>query len=244
MIKIKVLMTGTALTGALLMSASVAKANAYMELISGSTTVQVEPGGVVVGNGSYTTDYALQSGNGALFIGTIGSWGVDIASGAESGSLSVTLVDNINGDTTQTHGLEILFSSGSYALSGSYNFGVSDSGGNSLIAAVSGWTSSSLYTGSGSKGTSLGSWTLGATYAQSFQNTNIALSGSQYVTEELLFGGTTGTITPQQATMNATASFTTYVPPPVTDGGLTAGRAGAALLCVMGLRSKFGVKRS
>jgi hypothetical protein len=59
-----------------------------------------------------------------------------------------------------------------------------------------------------------------------------------------LFGGTTGTITPQQATMNATASFTTYVPPPVTDGGLTAGMAGAALLCVMGLRSKFGVKRS
>jgi hypothetical protein len=240
--KQKVILTGMALTGALLASASVAKADAYMELISGSTKIQIEPGMV---DGIYGGNFEGQTGDGAIFVGSVGSWTVDIASGGESGGFNVTLTDNINGAVTQTHGLEVIFSSGSYPLAGNYNFGASDSGGNSLTATVSGFYSSALYQGSGSKGTSLGSWTLGKTFAQSFQNTDIPLSGSEFITEEMLFGGTIGKIPPQQVTMNATASFTPYVAPRmVPDGGSTASMAGCTLLGLVGLRSKFGKKLS
>jgi len=229
---------GLALTGALLVSASVAKANAYMELISGESTIRVTgPASIVNGN------YQGVTGNGAIFVGTIGSWSVDIASGGASGAYNVTLTDNINGNSTQSAGLEVIFSSGSFPLNGAYNFGASDSGGNSLTASVSGYHSTSLYTGSGPFGTSLGAWTLEKTYPESFQNTNIPLSGMDYITEVMLFGGTTGPITPQEVTMNATASFTPYVAPPVRDAGVTATMLGATLLGFVGVRSKFGVKR-
>jgi hypothetical protein len=238
MMETKRLVMELALTGALMVSASVAKANAYMELISGETTIQVTgPLGIVNGNIQGVT------GNGAVFIGTIGSWSLDIASGGESGTYNVTLIDNINGGGMQTDGLEVIFSSGAFPLSGAYNFGASDSGGNSLPATVSGYYSSSLYTGSGSLGTSLGSWTLPKTFIQSDVNTNIALSGTDYITEKMLFGGTTGPITPQNVTMNATASFTPFVPA-VQDGGMTLTMVGATLLGMVGIRSKFGAKRS
>jgi hypothetical protein len=252
---IRTLITGMALTGALLASASVAKANAYMELISGSTTVQIEPGGAIHHSGPYTDQFSSQVGDGALFIGVIGSWGVDIASGGESGGFNVTLTDNINGNITQTHGLEVIFSSGGYALSGGYNFGGSDAGGNSLATTIGGFYSSSLYTGSGSLGTSMepstfvsatdpkGPWILPKTLAASYQNTDIQISGTKYITETMLFGGTTGTIPSQKVTMNATASFTPYRPVVVPDGGTTATMVGSALLGLVGLRSKFGAKR-
>src|SRR5580693_720235 len=99
MMKTKILVTGMALSGALFVSAPVAKANAYMELISGGTKVQIEPGGAIVANGSYTDDFSSQLGNGALFVGAIGSWTVDIASGGESGGFNITLTDNINGNS-------------------------------------------------------------------------------------------------------------------------------------------------
>src|ERR1700684_3990716 len=99
--KIKTLTTGMALTGALLASASVARANAYMELISGSTTLQIEPGGALLHSGSYSATFFSQVGDGAFFVGSIGTWSVDIASGGESGGFNVTLTDNLNGNTTQ-----------------------------------------------------------------------------------------------------------------------------------------------
>ncbi|HEY3861772.1 MAG TPA: hypothetical protein VGO59_07785 [Verrucomicrobiae bacterium] len=232
--KAKTAITGLALTGGLLAGASVARADAYMELISGSTKVQVTgPVGLDGGN------FEGVSGNGAIFVGSVGSWSVDIASGGQSGAFNVTLTDNINGSTTQTHGLEVIYSSGSYPLNGNYNFGASDSGGNSLTATVSGWYSSSLYQGTGSKGTSLGSWTLGTTFAQGNENTDIPISGEDYITEEMLFGGTTGSITPQSVTMNATASFTPFVAPPsVADGGWTATMCGSTLLGLVGFSSR------
>jgi hypothetical protein len=242
MMKTNKFITGMALAGALLASASVAKADAYMELISGSTTVQIKSGGTIVATGPYTDNYSSQAGDGALFVGTVGTWSVDIASGGESGGFNVTLTDNINGSTTQTNGLEVIFSSGSYALNGKYNFGASDSGGNSLTAAVSGYYSTNLYQGVGSLGTSLGSWVLPKSLAASDQNSNIPINSAEYITEEMLFGGTTGTITSQKVTINATASFTPVAAVP--DGGMTASMIGCALLGLVGLRSKFGCKRS
>jgi len=241
-----------ALTGALLASASVAKANAFMELISGGHIVEIHPG---TAPGIYAAGYEGQTGNGAIFVGTVGTWTVDIASGGESGPFNVTLTDNINGGVTQTAGLEVIFSSGIYALGtpanpGHYNFGASDSGGNSLYAQVSGYYGSTLYSGSTlstfeSNSHLMGSWNLIPTFAESQQNLDFPISGSDYITEIMEFGDTTGSITPQQVTMNATASFTPYVAPPVVpDGGMTSTMVGSALLGLFALRSKFGAKRS
>lgn len=247
-----------ALTGALLMGASVAKGNAYMELISGATTVEIEPGGGIVASGPYTDAFSSQTGNGALFVGAIGSWAVDIASGGQAGGFNITLTDNINGSVTQTHGLEVIYSSGSYDLAGHYNYGASDSGGNSLTAEVGGYYSSTLYQGSGPLGTSLepsgpgpftasdpaGTWVLPQTFAASYQNVDIPISDSEYITELMLFGGTTGTIPAQTVSMNVTASFTPYHSPNlVSDGGMTAAMAGCTLLGLVGMRSKFGDRR-
>jgi hypothetical protein len=241
--RIHALFTGMALTGVLLSVPSVVKADAYMELISGSSTVQVT-GPLGLNGGNFDGVF----GNGALFIGDVGTWKVDIAAGGNlPGGFNVTLTDVVNSPNAQAQGLEVIFSSGSYPLSGSYVFGASDAGGNSLTATVSGYDSSALYTGTGSMGTSLGSFTLGTTYAQSFQTSPVLMSGTQYITETLLFGGTTGTLPgqPGPVTMNATASF---VDPPdvnevavVPDGGMTLTMAGLALAGLAGLRSKFGV---
>jgi hypothetical protein len=264
--KTKSLVTGMALTGALLASASVAKANAFMELISGSSVVKINPG---MPDNIYGGNYEGQTGDGAIFVGTIGTWSVDIASGGESGAFNVTLSDNINSSTTQTHGLEVIFSSGAYNLGtladpGHYNYGASDSGGNSLTATVTGYyNTSAMYTGTGSlhsyenSSVSLepsstvsptdpaGPWVLQKTYAQSYQNVDIPIYGNDYITEVMLFGGTTGTIPAQKVTMNAVASFTPYVTPSqVPDGGATATMAGCTLLGLVGLKSKFGSKRS
>jgi hypothetical protein len=237
MMILKTIMKGMTLAGTLLASASVVKAEAFMELISGGSMIQVTG---PVGRSS-AGNYEGVSGNDAIFVGTIGSWSVDIATGGNSGGFNVTLIDDINGATTQTDGLEVVFSSGSYNLHGLYNFGASDSGGNSLTATVSGFYSGTLFTGHGSMGTSLGSWTLGKTYADTFQNTDIPLTGAKFITEEMVFGGGTGPITPQNVTMNACASFTD---PPVPDGGMTAAMVGATLLGLAGFRSKFCAKLS
>ncbi|HEY3862904.1 MAG TPA: VPDSG-CTERM sorting domain-containing protein [Verrucomicrobiae bacterium] len=244
--KTKTLMMGMALTGALVMSASVAKADAFMELISGSTTINVT--GAIMTHGA---NYYGVSGDGALFVGSVGSWSVDIASGAESGAFNVTLTDNINGNTTQTHGLEVVYSSGPYNLGspGHYTFGASDAGGNSLTATISGYyNANSMYSGSTlsalatyeAASTLMGKWTLPTTIASSDQNVDFPINGSaDYITEVMLFGGTTGSITPQKVAMQATASFTPFVP----DGGTTASMVGSALLGLVAIRSKFG-KRS
>jgi len=210
-----------------------------------------------VGHGSFTDEFSSQVGDGALYVGSIGSWAVDIASGGEAGGLNITLTDNINGNTTQTHGLEVLYSSGAYGLDGNYNFGASDSGGNSLTAQVTGYYGNTLYEGTGSKGTSLepssfvsptdpaGPWTLQKTFAQSYQNIDIPISGIDYITEEMVFGGGTGRIPPQRVSMNAVASFTPYTAPSaVPDGAVTFTLTGATLLGMIGLRSKFGAHRS
>jgi hypothetical protein len=280
MMNTKNLMTGVVLTGALLVSASVAKANAYMELISGATTVQVEPGGVLVHSGPFSVNFYSQVGNGAVFVGTVGSWSVDIASGAQSGnlgnpqhSLNVTLTDNINGGTTQTHGLELIYSSGDYNLGtmanpGHYDWGASDSGGNSLTSTMTGYynrtgiftggslagyeshsvslePSSPVSTPPGAPLDPAGPWVLPATFAANYQNVNVPIYGNDAITEIMLFGGTTGTIKSQKVTLNVSESFTPYVPPGVVpDGGMTATMVGAALLGLVGLRSKFGGKRA
>ncbi|HEY3862238.1 MAG TPA: VPDSG-CTERM sorting domain-containing protein [Verrucomicrobiae bacterium] len=243
--KSKNLMLGLAFAGMLAMSASVAKADAFMELISGSTTIDVT--GAIMTHGA---NYYGVAGNGALFVGSVGSWSVDIASGAESGAFNVTLTDNINGNTTQTHGLEVVYSSGPYNLGspGFYTFGASDAGGNTLTATISGYyNATAMYNGSGladlatyeASSTLMGKWTLPTTIAQSQQNVDFPINGTaDYITEVMLFGGTTGSIPPQRVAMQATASFTPFVP----DGGTTAAMVGSALLGLVMFRSKFGAK--
>lgn len=217
-----------ALTGALLASASVAKANAFLELISGVTTV--------------TVPAANFGPNGVGFDGQVGSWDLDLASGSSSGGLTVNLENQSANSLKQTSGLEIIYSSGSYSAGGTYVLGASSAGGNTLASTVQGYTSTSLWTG-GAFGTQLGS-TLGvpASIVSSSKETG-SISGPFYVTEVLTIGNpATGSINPSATEVaQVDASFhVTAVP----DSGLTLGMAGSVFMGLAGLRSKFGAKRA
>jgi hypothetical protein len=227
MMKTKTLITTVALTGALLASASVAKANAYMELISGSSSVIVPAANV--------------GPNGISFVGTVGSWSLDIATGLSSGSLVVGLNDLSQNTGLQTAGLEVIYSSGVYSASGKWTFGASDPGGESLAAQAQAWKSPTLFIAGGSLGTQLGSTLNLATTPTSLQDSG-TIGGWYYLNEVLIIGDPSqNSIHPGHFEYaNLDATFTVATP----DGGMTLSMVGSVLLGLAGLRSKFGAKRS
>jgi hypothetical protein len=229
MMKTKTLITGMALTGALLMSASVVKANAYLELISGTSTV--------------TIPAANFGPNGVGFDGTVGSWNLDLASGSSSGSLTVNLENQSANSSTQTAGLEIIYSSGSYGAAGNYTFGASSAGGNTLASTAQGYESSSLWTGVGSFGTSLGSALGVPAVSVSSSSEGGSISGLYYITEVMIIGNpAAGSISPaRNEVAQVDASFRVT---PVPDGGMTLTMAGSVFMGLAGLRSKFAAKRA
>jgi len=239
-------------------SASVAKANAYMELISGTSTVQIMPGAAmntVVHSGSYSLTFSDQVGNSADFIGTVGSWTLDISSGTSSGDINIQLQNTSTGSAV-TKGLEIIYSSGTYSLNGQYLDGAAETGPNTLSSTVQGYAGGSLYTGSGSMGTALATattapgYTPAVTAATGFtllpnkpgtqeSTLPITLNGSYAITEVINIAAPSSPGHYQYVA--ATASFNSV---PVPDGGMTASMIGSALLGLVGLRSKFCSKRS
>jgi hypothetical protein len=226
MMKTKTLITTVALTGALLASASVAKANAYMELISGTSSVIIPA--------------ANLGPNGITWAGTVGSWDLDIATGTSSGSLVVGLNDLSQNAGLQTAGLEVIYSSGQYGQDGKWTFGASDPGGESLTAQAQAWESPTLYIAGGSLGTQLGS-TLALAMAPTAKQDSGTISGSYYLNEVLIVGDPSqNSIHPghnEFANLDATFRVTT------PDGGMTLSMVGSVLLGLAGLRSKFGAKR-
>jgi hypothetical protein len=247
MIKTKQLLTGVALTGTLLASATAARANAYMELISGGSTVTLSTAGAVSGSGSYSILYGSETGNSGVLLATVGGWTMDVAIGNSSGALNIVLSDQVT-SIGATAGLEIIYSSGAYALNGKYSFGASDSGANSLPLTVNGYEKTgSQYVGSGSMGTALNPTpdNLPITVPASITTGPISLDGSYYITEVLNFGPPVGGTRSTSYSLNGSASFSDYVaPPPAPDGGMTVAMFGAVLTGFVGLRSKFAAKAS
>jgi len=233
--KTKTLITTVALTGALLVSASVAKANAFLELISGTSTVSVAS--------------AADSVSGSF---SIGGWTANIPSGASFGFgtfLSVT-ESTSSGGGSPAHGLTILYSSGLYNQDGTYTFSGTENSG--LVGSTV-----ALYFGStvANAGTSIpsGLGTLQALFAlttpgggSSASPTAKGSTTGTYVVNELmtLGGGASASLTgPSTANVQETLTVSgsgLLVP----DSGPTMTMFGSVMLGLAGVRSKFGSKRA
>jgi len=221
----KTILATMTVAAALMASAPFAKANAFLELISGSTT----------------TVTAL--GNSAFYGGSIGSWDVSVTFGSSSGTptlLNVGLNTSDNGNFV-TKGLTIIYSSGSYPIYGNYSFSATFDH-DSLGASAAVYRDVGLYPGSPvSYGTQLGS-TL-----SSAANVNLALSYNEagyigqppyYLNEVInIGGGGSATFSGAYQHEQVTSAFRVT---PVPDGGLTLAMLGSALIGVAGIRSKFG----
>jgi len=219
--KTKTLITSMALTGALLAAASVAKANAYLEVISGSASqsgfINIPP-------------------NGQAYEGTVGSWAFDFSSGSQSGTsdiLSVMLNTQASGNVV-ANGLTIIYASGTpYTLPGGFNLSESDTG-DTLGATAAAYTSSVW--NPPTLGTQLGTTlSLGAATG-SVQESGSIGSSSYFVTEVLnIGGGAAGVISPASyETVNVTETLKV-----VPDGGTTLMLLGSAFVGVCGLRNRF-----
>jgi hypothetical protein len=224
----KTILASLTVAAALVASAPLAKANAFLELISGSYSTSTTVSG---------------SSDTASFTGlTLGSWDVDIEANGSGHALPILSVGlNTYASGHPTNGLTVYFSSGSYNATGGIGLFSASQSGDQLAATASLFTSSSLYTGSGSEGTQFMS-TLGLPIAASGNtNESSAFAGGSalYVTDELDFGGGAGaTLGGAQDNMNVTASFNVSVP----DGGLTMTMLGSSILLLAGIRSRLSKK--
>jgi hypothetical protein len=224
--KTTTLIMTVAITGALLATASVAKANAYLTLDSGGTIINV-----------------ASSTDGVAYSGPVGSWTVDIATATSSGKLTVELADSTENSGKQTSGLEVIYSSGFYNTDGSYDFGASTSGSQTLASTASAYTGSMLYTsGVGGLGSlSQISGTISMPTHSFGADEFGTIGGSYYLTEVL----TIGTIAPGSIGEFVHANLgETFTVTAVPDSGITLTMAGAVFMGLAGLRSKFGAKRS
>jgi len=214
----------TAMTvAALVASAPLARANAFLELVSGTTTI--------------TTSL----GNNASFTGiTLGSWSIDIeasGTGHATPTLSVNLNTQSSGNNV-TEGLSAYYSSGSYLVGpGTGTFSISQSG-NTLAFTGELYTSTTgLWTGSGSLGTLfMSQLSLPVAASGNKSESGAFPSGpTVWVTEELDFGG--GGLAPSGGgyqDMNSTASLNV-----APDGGLTLVMLGFSLVVLAGIRSRL-----
>jgi hypothetical protein len=218
--KKSILATMTA--AALLASAPFANANAFLELISGGNSVIVTPGNL--------------GPNSVGYIGSIGSWSLDIATGSSSGSLVVGLQNQSINAPSQTSGLEVIYSSGGYSQTGTGYWGIGTSGIQTLGTVASVYRSASLYSGVGSLGTLLGPALTAPAGAASSSSEDVgAVSGTYYITEELLIGNPAPNSIHEFVYSEVNATFTV-----VPDGGLTVALLGCVFIGLAGIRSKLG----
>ncbi len=243
----KTLITGLALTGALMAGTSAVKANAFLEVISGT---------------SYTT-ISVPSGDNASSTASIGGWGLNYsingtASGG-GGELDVLLNAQVRG--TPTHGLTIIYSSGDpYTQDGVWTYGLSESGNNTVGSTAEVFWSHSLYTPPspaymlGNLGTALvgpgGETTLSLPASTGGGSTSATPApdnlSSYYITEELnIAGGATAVnpgVTGGTGTRPSFNGGVTFTAVGVPDGGMTMALLGTVFLGLAGIRSKFARK--
>ncbi len=213
---------------AALASAPFANANSYLELISGTSTVQT----------------TIAPNNVTLTSVMVGSWSLGItATGTGSGTpFLVANLQGVDNEESPTMGLTIIYSSGSYNYGGQGAIFGLTANGSSLDSTGSLFTSSALYTGSGSLGTQFMSTLTESANPGAVATSEagpLAANPAMYVTEELTFGGGASVnLSGAAVNINGTASVTTNVP----DGGLTMVMLGSSILLLAGIRSRFSKK--
>ena len=222
----KTILASLTVAAALVASAPLAKADAFLELVSGSAST------------STTISGSLNAHISGL---SLDGWDISIEADG-SAHISPSLVVNLNSQNSghPTSGLSVYYSSGSYVVAGGTGIFAESQSGDSLAATASLYTSSSFYTGSGSLGTqfmstlSLPSAPSGNTYEQ-----GAFATGTLYVTEEMDFGGGSAAVLPGTIqNMNETASLNVTIP----DGGLTMVMLGSSILLLAGIRSRLSKK--
>jgi uncharacterized membrane protein len=212
----------TVTVAALVASAPFAKANAYLELISGSSALGFSVGG-----------------NNMVFSGSVGSWDFAFSSGTSSGStmLNVGLNTQANGDAV-TRGLTVVYSSGAYPVYGNWYFSESETH-DTLLASADVYRSGSLWTGAGGFGTLLGSLSLPATpTTQSSVGVSGVITTPPYYVNEVIniAGGSTTTFAATAPSVNVTASFLVSAVP---DGGLTLAMLGLGFVGMATIRARM-----
>jgi hypothetical protein len=214
--KTKTLIMTVALTGALLASASVVKANAFLEVSSGATT---------------STTSATGATSSLELVGPIGNWiNTEISTGdAADAPLEIDVSNQGSGKDVGT--LTIIYSTGEYPAGGAWNLFSSSTSG-SVTVSLTAWSGTSLYTGGPTTGmTSLATQTL---HASALDVSGLLHSPLDFFTEII-------TVTPDgTGTVGASVDSTFGIP----DGGTTMLMLGSVLAGLSGLRSKFGAKRA
>ena len=240
----KTLITGLALTGALMAGTSAVKANAFLEVISGTTYTTVSVG---AGNDNAASTASIGGWNLQYSINGTGSGG--------GGELDVALDAQTRG-ASPSHGLTIIYSSGDpYSLQGIWSFGSSEQNAQTVSSAASVYYSSTIYAppspayNLGSLGTQLGTTiTFGPTPTGNSQSEGPYGDplNSYYITELLQIAGgasslvvTTSEPTARGAVYHGGIDFQAVSVP---DGGMTISLLGVAFLGIAGIRSKFARK--
>jgi hypothetical protein len=231
--KMKRAITAIAIAATLMTGASSVKANAYLELISGST----------VWSDSSATDN-INTGSSGI---TVGSWDIVFSSGSSTGfnGLIAQLNTQAQG-SSPANGLTVIYSSGDpYTYYGNWTYGESVSGVSSVGAAASVYQSTILYNGANTLGTQLGTTlTIGATGpgGGSTGETGVIGSPAYYLNEVLnIGGGASSALSGGSQNWNGGATFN--VNTAVPDGGMTLVLLGSALTVIFGLAHKFGARQ-
>lgn len=241
----KTIMTGLALTGALMAGTSVVKANAFLEVISGT---------------SYTT-VSVSGNDNATSTASVGGWSlqfsIDGTGSGGGGELDVDLNASTRG-ASPAHGLTIVYSSGDpYTQQGIWSFGSSEQNAVTVTSVASVYYNTSIYVppspaynlNLGSLGTQLGTTIsfgptpTGNNYTEGPFGDDLT---SYYITELLeIGGGATSTVatTPESTARGAVFhGGIDFQAVSVPDGGMTMALLGSAFLGLAGIRSKFARK--
>lgn len=223
----KTILATMTVAAALVASAPLAKANAFLEVISGSSSASTT-------SGSDT----------ATLNSTVGGWNVSTQTGSSS-VFGISLnSQNIGPATAQN--LEVIYSSGAYPQTGVWKFGGSSTS-EGIVNPTIDYTAYAyqysaggpLYGQSGPLGTLLASLSLGPN--QAIAPYDGAISGMLGNFTEILYITVVNVPAADDAggiQANVQTSFQVY--PVVPDGGLTLAMLGSVLVGVAGIRYKFG----
>jgi len=225
--KTKTLITTVAVAGALIAGATTVKANAELELISGSSVVLVSPAADYVPYSESVGQWNITVTFGAANLGGPGGVDIDVDSG-----------DTALGYTPPLSPLTVLYTAGLFNAEGEV---VGTIGGTTTTSVTDsqwlGATPFALTTLLNSQGTYYASAVGVPTSFSGTATGSTGLTGPYWLTEDVVIGGTTAAGFVQNTTFDANSRI-------VPDGGTTMVLLGSALACLGAIRSRCGSKRA
>ena len=223
----KTILATMTVAAALVASAPLAKANAFLEVISGSSSASTASGS-----------------DNATLGSTVGGWTVSTQTG--SSSVFGISLNSQNQGPVNAGNLEIIYSSGTYPSTGIWKFGGSSTSTGAVNPTID-YTAyayqysagGALYGQGGLRGSLLDTLSLGPN--QSIAPYDGAISGVLGNFTEILYIDVVSVPSADNAEgIEASVQTQFQVYPVVPDGGLTLAMLGSVLVGVAGIRYKFG----